>query len=880
MTLAARGSGRAGWDDGDGDDDDAAARELSLLEAEQRRIQAELEAARLKAQLAKLQQERGGLGVAGGGGSGSAASSSGGGGSSGSGSSSKRGGGSGVLGGRDRERERERESGGAEDNAPKSKRTGLQAAVPLSAKGPLGAAARKKAEAAWGRDAPPKGWAAQARANMQQDSDFPSAASSSSGSGGSSAGAGAGVAPRLPGSGLDADKEARYAEVVGELVSALQDVGKDTGVDIKTIVRGLKAARADGAGGGGGGGGLAPPPVRPPAFDERKVQEAMRKGVGNALVKRIVEAGGGEGALESLAGEAPDSPLRLERLAAWGSLVEKTIASSRYQLTAEKVLGMRELADRLLPPAEFGPGDVTAAHLAAIRAVSGALADEYPEIRRRRGNMLYVLLNLPWASRGLGNVLVHQEEVAIGQGISMEASVGLGCRALFEATLAEAMPSSTEALSLMDAVSFRKATRALLEMGGLAQRVLAVTRMPGDEAVKGIAFFLVPWLRRVAKRALEDEGPGAAALPVGGEGVARLGMVMELGRYAAECLALAAWKGSSGMPAAGSPDYENVVQAVLADKINGVGVELSSGVRSQLLGGYIRSWVVETLMQRSLPVPWADGEGRLRPGDLGAWDLARQVLTLSEMQLLFIAKETVPVVLGELMAEVFLEHGGAWPRGDGSFQRDWERVYRRLKYDKYEGGGARAKAVRVMADRVLAAGRGEGGRAQAVEWGCETLELPAEEFAELAREQATFELQTEILEQLLGPGALSAGEVGDRIAASAAQLRLEEPGVRRAATAAVQVHIGNLAARALFADMEGQPMKAFKEIESTLAFINGDAAALAGRFGCKLDPTARIADEDGLQLANICTKMITRRQFADAARAFLELIGYSDRVGY
>ncbi len=619
------------------------ARELSVLEAEQRRIQLELEAARLKAQLAKLQQERGGLGSSGSsGGSSSSSSSS----SNGGGGSSKRGGGSGggAGGGRDRERERERD-GPAEDNAPKSKRTGLQPAVPLSAKGPLGAAARKKVEAAWGRDAPPKGWAAQARANMQEP-EFPSAVAPSS-----SASTPASMPPRAPGAAaasglLDPEKEARYAEVVGELVSALQDVGQDSGVDIKAIVRGLKAARGDGS---GGGAPLAPPP-RPAAFDERKVLEAMRKGAGSALVKRIIESA--DAALEPLDGEAPDSPARLERLAAWGSLVEKTIASGRYQLTAEKVLGMRELAGRLLPQAEFGPGDVTAAHLAAIREVSGSLADEYPEIRRRRGNMLYVLLNLPWASRGLGNVLVHTEEVAIGQGISMESSLGLGCRALFEATLAEAMPSSTEALSLMDKGSFRKATRALLEMGGLAQRVLAVTRMPGEEAVKGIAFFLVPWLRRVAKRALEDEGPGAAAAPTGGEGVARLGMVMELGRYAAECLALAKGATPVGAGPGTSKEYEAAVQAVLADKINGVGVELSSGIRSQLLGGYIRSWVGECLMQRAFPVPWEDGEGRLRPGDIGAWDLARQVLTLSEMQLLFVAKETVPVVLGELMAEV------------------------------------------------------------------------------------------------------------------------------------------------------------------------------------------------------------------------------------
>ncbi len=182
-----------------------------------------------------------------------------------------------------------------------------------------------------------------------------------------------------------------------------------------------------------------------------------------------------------------------------------------------------------------------------------------------------------------------------------------------------------------------------------------------------------------------------------------------------------------------------------------------------------------------------------------------------------------------------------------------------------------------MADKVLQA-RGEGLREQALAWGCETLELGAEEFAELAREQATFEMQTEVLEQLLGPGRLTAAETGDRIEALAQQLRLEPAGVRRATAAAVQVHIGNLAARALFADMEGQPMKAFKEIESTLAFIQGDAAALAERFGCQLDPVARIGDEDGLQLANVCTKMISRRQFADAARAFLDLIGYSDRV--
>ena len=527
----------------------------------------------------------------------------------------------------------------------------------------------------------------------------------------------------------DPGQEERYAEVVEELVSALQDVSKDSGVDFKTIVRGLKAAREGGKEGGGGlsfGGGMVGMGGgggRKSAWDEKQVLEAMKKGAGNALVKRIIDGGSGEDVEGEGGGEGGSG---LERLAAWGSLVEKTITSSKYLLTAEKVLGMKHLADRLLPPKDFHGGDITVTHLAVIKAVTQGIAEEYPEVRRRRGNMLYVLLNLPWASRGMGNVHQHAEEVAMGVGVSMESSLGLGCRAVFECTLSECLPGSSEALSLMKPEEFRGAIRALVEFGGVARQVLGLTRMPTEEAVKGAAFFLVPWLRRVAKRALEggEEG-GAGEVVSKEEGVARLGMVMELGRYAAESLALA--RGLS--PAQDPVAFEKGVQTVLAEKINGIGVELSSSIRSSLLAGYIRQWVLECMLHRSLPVPWEDGEGRLRAGDIGGWDLARQVLSLSEMQLLYVAKETVPVVVGEMMAEVWGEGGGEWPGGEAGFTRDWERVYRRLKYDKYEGGTARTKAVRVMAEKVVEGGR-EGGREKeddrrevSMRGVCETLEL-------------------------------------------------------------------------------------------------------------------------------------------------------------
>ena len=167
----------------------------------------------------------------------------------------------------------------------------------------------------------------------------------------------------------------------------------------------------------------------------------------------------------------------------------------------------------------------------------------------------------------------------------------------------------------------------------------------------------------------------------------------------------------------------------------------------------------------------------------------------------------------------------------------------------------------------------------AIRWGCETLELERAEFEVLAKDQGTFELQTIVLEGMLGPGGLTAEEVVDKIVGEGERMRLDAGSVRKATTAAVQVHIGNLAARALFADMEGQPQKAFKEIESTLRFIQTDAELFRKKLGCEINPTARIADEDGLQLANVCTKMISRRQAPETAKAFLEIIGYSDRVG-
>lgn len=41
------------------------------------------------------------------------------------------------------------------------------------------------------------------------------------------------------------------------------------------------------------------------------------------------------------------------------------------------------------------------------------------------------------------------------------------------------------------------------------------------------------------------------------------------------------------------------------------------------------------------------------------------------------------------MCKVLVEHSGEWPRGRTSFSRDFDKVYRRLKYDKYEGDASR-----------------------------------------------------------------------------------------------------------------------------------------------------------------------------------------------
>lgn len=662
-------------------------------------------------------------------------------------------------------------------------------------------------------------------------------------------------------------------EVVQELMEALQDVQRrDASVDIKSLVRGLVEARQ------AQGGGLAPASSSSSSsFEEVEVLKAMRGGLGNALVKRIIEEEGlpSGGAPAPLLNSDGSQPSALERLAAWGSLVVKTISSNKYLLTADKVLAMKDLADRLLPPSDVSPADLTVAHLAVVREVGNSLVDEYPEIRRRRGNVLYVLLNLALAGlRGVEHA--HREEVAIGQSVSMESSLGQGCRMVFEASLSEALPPSTD---MATDEAFRAAVRALGEFGEAARHVLRVTRLPADDALRGVVFVLVPWLRRVVKRALEEEPTDVA--------VARLGMVMELARHAAECMAAMTLREdrASMEPAA----FEAAVQEVLADKVNGVGVELASGTRQAVLGAYLRNWVGNALTGRALPVAWVDGEARVRPGDMGAWDLARQVLALSEMQLLFVAKEAVPQAVGELMAEVLLQEGGEWPKGGHqAFAREFERMYKRLKYDKYEGNFARTKAVRVLADAVLAAtGASEEQRSRAVEWGCQSLGLSTAEFEDLADQQASFEMQTELLEAVLGPASASASaggepmtpeQVGEAVAGLASRLRLRPESTGKATATATQVHIGNLAARALFADMEGQPVKAFKEIDATLRFVRETAAYLEQRFGCRINPTARIGDDDGLQLANLCTKMLSRRQFADSAREFLEMLGYSDRI--
>jgi hypothetical protein len=79
--------------------------------------------------------------------------------------------------------------------------------------------------------------------------------------------------------------------VVDELVSALQDVSLSSGVDIKTILQGLKTTR-----GSGSGTGLTPtqtqqPLPTPSTFTEKQLLDAMRSGLGNTLVKQIIDTG-------------------------------------------------------------------------------------------------------------------------------------------------------------------------------------------------------------------------------------------------------------------------------------------------------------------------------------------------------------------------------------------------------------------------------------------------------------------------------------------------------------------------------------------------------------------------------------------------------------
>lgn len=45
------------------------------------------------------------------------------------------------------------------------------------------------------------------------------------------------------------------------------------------------------------------------------------------------------------------------------------------------------------------------------------------------------------------------------------------------------------------------------------------------------------------------------------------------------------------------------------------------------------------------------------------------------------------------MCKVLVDHSGEWPRGRTSFSHDFDRVYRRLKYDKYEGDASRCVPV-------------------------------------------------------------------------------------------------------------------------------------------------------------------------------------------
>jgi hypothetical protein len=123
--------------------------------------------------------------------------------------------------------------------------------------------------------------------------------------------------------------------------------------------------------------------------------------------------------------------------------------------------------------------------VAVAEEIGERLGGEYDDVKRRRGNILYVLFNLPPIPRSVDGY--HQEEVAVGNFISMQSALvsrslkgvkikgqtsrhvhlwGLpvssevrltcrifcqaaGCRAMFESSAAELLPPALSPEALM-----------------------------------------------------------------------------------------------------------------------------------------------------------------------------------------------------------------------------------------------------------------------------------------------------------------------------------------------------------------------------------------------------------------------------------------------
>jgi len=593
-----------------------------------------------------------------------------------------------------------------------------------------------------------------------------------------------------------------------------------------------------------------------------EVRDALRQGVGVDLLKRVM-SGVDEGVSREEVVKGPDGepPSRIERLAAWGQLVVEVVANQGYSMTMDTMLRARELADCLLPFDEFSQREVTTTNLAVIQEIAGLISREVPLRKKNAGSNMYVLLRLPF--NGIRDpVMMHQEETLIGEIISLYSSVGLGGRMVVESSMNDVMVGKQRGADLLLPENFDRAVQDLKEFGGAIQDFFRTMRLPKTQAMDGLADNLNFWMRQLMQEVLSTRDNNKDV-------VNRMMMLLELALAVADTLMIAQGTYEPDLHPF-NPAYEEVWKEKLRD--------LATDVpnRSALLKTFLTEWMTQRLTGSRIATSFTAKPLRLDTRDIRMWDLARTLLNQNDLELFFYAKEVTPNVLGHVMADALIERKGEWPQGEEMFQDDFEEIYRRLKFDKFEGSDARCKAIRNLAEAVMDKGGSEEEKQKAIDWGCRLLFMYRDDFDVIAKRQGAEDLKAHVLQHLLPKGDIAVNQIVTEVKKMTERLGIDKEDESQAAGYALQTHIAQLASSAVWADFEGQSAKSFNSIVTTVEFIEETAIPVAEALGFpKEDLCSGLARDDAKQLAGICSRMMGRKHYSRAGMVLLDLLGYA-----